>query len=475
MLFQLKGKLRIQENKKTILLIDKGKQDSYTHVYGPARVLIERLKDQFNIIYVGSGLGISDNYYEIKREVTKDLYRKVHRPDFREENFKTIDKWMMESFKDLPPIDYVFLGTDDFFRLPLTYYVSKKDSLSLHLMQNEYFDYIGNDERELSIINKTNKNVVKNWDRYASPFAFSTQDYSIFMRLIDHLNRHNKIKEHVVGFSIDPAIYKPFFDELSIPAKFFYFADDSRGTRDFKQMDISQLQHIVFDNEFKSKNNDAFDDWDEPQHQVNYVYNKVQQDKNLFFAGTIFQDKGSRQDMWDLFLKDLKSQDCSFYIPLRRNGINRDNGGRAQRLEITLKENENYTILYNQVKRHKSFKGSILPHELNGVTAKYKYGLILRCVSVNDSLNFRPVLYTYMNILPFLDFGYDPEFLQIPKHIQDKIVVHNSKEIDEKIEYFNNNPDEKQYVLEELRELFKIDGWENRTEEMIQREICKIL
>ena len=472
MLFQLQGELTFSPSKKSILFIDKGKQDSYTHVYGPARVLKDRLRETFNVFTVGSGCALTTNYFEIKRECTSTLHRSVDKiDDWREKNYQTIYGWMKESFKDLPDIDYIVLGTDDFFRLPLTAYVGPKESKHLHSMYNEYFDYVGNEKSTMSIIQKTNDKVVKKYDQYVSPFAFSTQDLSLFMRLCDFMNKEGKLKKSVIGFSIDPAIFTPFFNELNIPSKFFYFAEDKRGTRNFEQLDISQLQHIVYDNEFNT--NSSFDDWD--YEDPIYKYQKKHQDMDFFFTGTIFQDKGSRKELWDKFLKGVDNDKSSFFIPLRRNGINKELNGRSERLEKKLQENPDYIELYKSVTEHKLFKGQLNPSTLNKEISRYKYGMVFRCVSVNDSLNFKPVLYTYMNILPFLDVGYDPEFLQIPEEIQKHITVENSTDINNKIKFFNDNPDQKENVLLMLRELFNIEEWENNTEEMINTQIKKIL
>lgn len=462
MIFELQGKLILDENKKTVIFMDKGDQTGYTHIYGAARIIKEKIKDQFNVITIGSGCGLTDNYYEVKRNPTKDLLRKSDGLDYREKNKITLDKWLADSFKDLPPIDYIILGTDDFFRLPLTAYASRKTHRYLSDLENEFFDYVGTNKNVIADIDGINDQVVKDYDRLVSPFAFSTQDYNLFMRAIEFINRTNRLRSKVIGFSIDPAIYTPYFDKHNIKSTFFYFADDKRGTRNFEQLDIAQLQHIVYDSKFKPQ---GLDDWDEPL---------VEKTHNMFFAGTIFQDKGSRKFIWDEFLDGVKSDKCSYYIPLRRNGINKARGGKAERQELLLKENESFVDLYENVKNHKHFKGSLLPHELNGKTLRYKYGMVFRCVSINDSLNFRPVLYTYRDILPLLDHRYDPAYLQIPKEIQDKLVVRSAKDIEERINFYNNNDDERLNVLNELKVHLKINEYINNPEEMIQKQINKI-
>ena len=462
MIFELQGELILDKNKQTVIFMDKGDQTSYTHIYGAARVIKEAIKDRFNVITIGSGCGLVDNYYEIKRNLTKDLLRKTDGLDYREKNKVTLDKWLTESFKDLPKIDYIVLGTDDFFRLPLTAYASAKTHRYLSELENEFFDYVGSDDKVIRDIDLINDNVVLDYDRLVSPFAFSTQDYNLFMRAIEFINRTGYLRGKVIGFSIDPAIYTPFFDKHNIKSTFFYFAEDKRGTRNFEQLDIAQLQHIIYDNKFKPK---GLDDWDEPLTEKTH---------NMFFAGTIFQDKGSRKFIWDEFLNAVKTEKCSYYIPLRRNGINKARGGKAERQELLLKENTDFIDLYESVYSHEHFKGSLLPHELNEKTQRYKYGMVFRCVSINDSLNFRPVLYTYRNILPLLDYQYDPAYLQIPKEIQDKLVVKSAEDIEERIDFYNKNDDERLNVLNELRVHLKIDDYINKPDEMIQKQIDKI-
>lgn len=465
MIFELQGDLIIDENKPTVIFMDKGNQSEYTHIYGAARVVKDRIKNKFNIITIGSGCGLTDNYYEVKRNVTKELLRKVDDLNYRSKNKETIDNWLTQSFIDLPQIDYIILGTDDFFRLPLTSYVSKKTYKYLCDLENEFFDYVGSNTKVLKDIDKINDYVVKEYDKLVSPFAFSTQDYNLFFRVIEFINRTGRLQNKVIGFSIDPAIYTPYFNKHNIKSKFFYFADDKRGTRNFEKLDIAQLQHIIYDNKFKPLSTNSFDNWDEPLKEKTH---------NMFFAGTIFQDKGSRKFIWDEFLKDIKTEDCSYYIPLRRNGINKAHGRKAERQKELLKENKNFTDIYECVLKHEHFKGSLLPNELNERIHRYKYGMVFRCVSINDSLNFRPVLYTYRDILPILDYQYDPEYLQIPKEIQDKLVVKSAEDIEERIKYFNENENERLTILNDLKKLFMIDEYINNPDKMIEEQINKI-
>ena len=105
----------------------------------------------------------------------------------------------------------------------------------------------------------------------------------------------------------------------------------------------------------------------------------------------------------------------------------------------------------------------------------YRYGLILPCYTYYDSLNFRPVFYVYHWVLPFIAPGYDPEYLMIPKEIQDRITVKNSTDIDNLIDYYNDHEDERIEIIKKLRDIFEIDEYIQNPEKMINREMQKIL
>lgn len=435
--------------------MDKGNQAKHSYIYGTGRVIIDAIKDQFNIITIGAGSRLENNYYKINRHFSDCLFRKSQDLNYQQRNETIIRNAYAIDFKDLPAVDYILLGTDDFFRLPLRSYCPKKLNSHLAEMQNEYFDYLGDDPKILDVIEEVNVKVVSNWFKNVSPIAFSTKDYSMFMSAIDFINQTNRLKKKVIAFAIDPTIFTPFFELNGIDATFYYFANDTRGTRNFTGFDISQFQYIIHDKEYDME------------------YNNEEKTHNMFFAGTIFQDKGYRRFIWDDFLADVKSDDCAYYIPLRKNGIVwAPTGANQRQLDVV---QELFPRIYDEILNSKHFKASVPPATLNGITSKYKYGMVFRCVSVNDSLNFRPALYAYLNIIPFLDYEYDPDCLHIPASIQNRLIVRNAQDIDDKIEYFNRNESERLKLLRELRELFRIDEYENNKRQIVADEIKKII
>ena len=157
--------LILDKTKPNILFIEKTNIDKYTHVYGTSRVLRNYLKDKFNIITLGtSSCNLKTNFFKFSRSYSDHLLRKVDNPkDYLKINDDKIQEAFKRDFETMPIIDYIILGTDDFFRLPLTQYCSKPFDQELHKMQNEFFDYIGEDKETLDKIKIMNKNLIDNW------------------------------------------------------------------------------------------------------------------------------------------------------------------------------------------------------------------------------------------------------------------------------------------------------------------------
>ena len=175
--------------------------------------------------------------------------------------------------------------------------------------------------------------------------------------------------------------------------------------------------------------------------------------------GSILQDKGGRKDLWYKYLQGFNHEDSTLWIPIKLNGVFIHKSKTTSRYgkEQIEKAKEKYSDLVEEITNHPSYDGHVYPDQIKGLIKDYKYSLVLRCVSFKDSLNFRPLFYTYMRILPFLDPQYDPQGMQIPLDIQKHLIVNDHNDIHEKIKYFNENPAEAQRILDELHKHFKID------------------
>jgi hypothetical protein len=335
------------------------------------------------------------------------------------------------------------------FVLPQTGYVSPKDSAVAALRKNEFHDTVHEDADEIRIIKATNKKLAEKYYSRCSVLAFGSHNKNISMALIDWGIKQSNKFEMAYAFVIDPAVYTPIFTEWKIPFTAYYFADDKRGTRDFKEFPIGQLQHLLWDETKKKKD-------------LLSVSGPIVKDKDFFFAGTIFQEKGSRSGLYGQFLQHLRLPNSDLYIPQRANGMVYTKSNNAKNVNKVV---EKFNELYQDVINHPMYADHLVPAEYEDVVKRYKYGMVFRCVSYYDSLNFRPILYARLRILPLLDPEYDPTFIQIPEDIQQHLIVNNDKEIAERVKYFNENPQHRESLLDQLESKFETKtfakNWKN--------------
>jgi hypothetical protein len=367
-----------------------------------------------------------DTNWEYNQEI---LLREL-KDSFGEDFFVDLEKIFI-----IDPIDFI---------LPQTSYVPRKESVLLNDRKNEFHDTVNSDPDELQTIEKYNQKVGQKYYSRCSVLAFGSHNKNVSMSLIQWAVSSANNFKMTYAFINDPAFYTPIFKEWQIPFTALYFANDNRGSRDFKEFPIGELQHLVWDIRKKSRDLLSI-----PQPLV--------KDKDFFFAGTIFQEKGGRIELYNKYLKDLRIPDSSLFIPQRANGIVYTKKNNDRYLN---KLTDKFTDLHTDVVNHPLYAEHLIPSEYEDVVKRYKYGMLLRCVSFYDSLNFRPILYARLRILPFIDPGYDPQGLQIPLHIQEKLLVQDSTDIEKKVKYFNENPAERENLLDELEYKFSVKTFE---------------
>ena len=382
------------------------------------------------------------------------LDRKRDSESYVEDNLKKVYDSFERNLAEIKEIEYIIISNIGYYVINQNSYVSKQDSLDLHSRKNEFFDYTGNDEDILSIINKNNDKVLSKWYSKFSPYAVSTRNIFYHFEVVKFLSQ--RMSKHVIMMIADPAVYSPYFKHHNIPIKYCYFENDNRGTRNFEKFDLAQLQHLVYDLEFENPMENCI----------------VEQNKNLLFIGTLFYMKGNRPSKYFQFLEGIKDENSEIYVPMRLNGVIKRGNGNT---DLEDKVKEEFPEIYESLKSHNNYKGHIKPENVLSKIKEFKYSLILSCVSPEDSLNFRIVRDVYHNILPFLDQDYDPCYLQIPKHIQDKLIVTSGEDINDKIKYFNDNNQERMDILRELRQLFNIDAYLENPKMMVDNQIRKII
>jgi len=453
--------LKYDKNKKNILFMTRGDISKYSHVFGPQRFLIDYLKKDYNVFVLGTRNKNEENYIYFKNRYFEDnLLRKKDDPEnYLEKNIKIIKNTIINDLNSLPFIDYIISENDMSFILPLSKIAKNK---KLKKYYNEFFDYNGNDKELLKLIKKENE-LYKNdvyFSSKVSPIANITKQKFIYMYTVKILNEIGKLGKFI-GFIQDPSFYYSYFEVNNIPSKFVYFVNDKRGTRNFEEFPIAQFQYNVYEKQFFNK---SIED-----------YNKEKSDekrnKNLLFAGTILQEKGHRLKMWDKFLKDLSDKKSELYIPVRKGSINVAINNN-KKLKTFEKKVQN---IIKEIENHPLYKGSVFPEILNEKFKEFKYGLCLRTTSYWDSLSFKPINYVNCGILPFFDYMYDPDYLQIPKDIQNELVVYSAKSIEDKIEYFNKHPEERKDLLDKLYKHFKLEDFLLNKNNIIEKSIKKLL
>ena len=446
---------RVKDNhQKTVVFFINKTYGTYSYIFGYVKKLEEYFSENYNIVYVGYESKDNYNLYKNLYAFNKSDYTDIKDSKFkrasdmdehRAYNNQFLRDEIEVSLQGITNVEKVFIIDDNSFILPLQPFSPDKD---LKIAMNEFHDYVGSDPEYIAKVNDMNGKITNNiYDRVNS-LAFTQYEKAIAFLVVEYLHKRFNPKEYF-NFIIDPTFYHPWFKENNIPLKSFYFARDSRGTRDFYKFPIAELQHLTYDKQTKKK----------PK-----LY-------DFFFAGSILQDKGSRKECWYTFFNDLKLENSSLFVPLIANGIIKSKTVGVSNKERKAKEK--METLYTDVAKHNLYQGHIFPEDLNRTIKKYKYGMVLRCVSKEDSLNFRPINYLNLDILPFLDWNYDPECLQIPNEFQEKLLVNCSADIERLVEYYNTHDDERIKLLEDMKAYFEIEAfklnWKDRLNEVFNQ------
>ena len=423
------------------VIVITGKDSDITHykkwseIWGFSVGYLNKLKDK--ALKRSDEMEGDDNNWEYNQDIIVSELIKSFGSDY----FSNLEKVLI-----IDPIDFI---------LPQTSYVPKKVDEQLNYMRNEFHDTIRNDDRELEVIKQYNDKTATKYYSRCSVLAFGSHNKNISMSLVDWSVAQATNFQMVYGFINDPAFYTPIFVEWDIPFTAYYFANDARGSRDFKEFPIGELQHLVWDMQKKKKD-------------LLSAESAITKDRDFFFAGTIFQEKGGRVELYKRYMRDLRLPDSALFIPQRANGIvyTKKNNDR-----YINKLNDKFSELHKEILEHPLYAGHLVPAEYEEEVKRYRYGLLLRCVSHYDSLNFRPILYSRLGILPLIDPSYDPMGLQIPLDIQEHLLVADSAEIENRVKYFNENPAHREELLKKLEYKFNVKEFEKNWKNLLTKYI----
>lgn len=299
---------------------------------------------------------------------------------------------------------------------------------------NDKIDYIGDDINEINTINtyieKINKDIE---NKIIFPYtAFMSRDTRIAHDVAEYLL--DKYKCTSYQFIMDPEQYTHYFYN-KYNSKIYYFENDFRGTRKYNEFPVGQLSYI-----YKNKNIEDVPEFKDKE--------------NKFIWGGVVLRAERIQDWYVFFDKFIYEKSA---LHVSNGGGTTSYGNRVNNKKI--EQDSSYKKTFESIQSHPLNVGLLPVKDYENKLKMYKYTFIQKCLSKYDSLNFRIYYSLLYNVIPFIDSRYDVEHLQIPKKFKDRLSVSNSDDIMNLIKYFDDNSDEAEQLLKDLKDYYFNDKY----------------
>lgn len=431
------------EKKNILITVSQLVTREYT--YGYMFPLVEVLQKKFNIYYFYEGgvkpldqFGMKNvyrlnkgEYNRFKDPTTQNFFRKAETSDSESRNQKLVDECVQGFFAKEPKFSSVIVIDNHNLMLPFNVY-SKHPKIK-HLF-NDYFDIFDDDLDAIEEVKRINEKLFNKTARAFSPLAFRYYYKNIMLSVINYVSKTQDAKVHIM--IMDPSAAIPFFDYNKIKHKFWYFTDDKRHHRNLHAFPISEMQHLVYEplwQKLSPLKNDLLSNF--------FSTEKIP----FFFAGSLLNDKGKRKYIWQEFFRDFSYPSSKLFFKVSLiYGMNKSD----------------FDHLKHSVSQHSNFCGDFLPNaEYINILKNSKTAFIARNVSANGGLTYRHIQYLYFGVLPLFDYLYDPDFLWIPREFQEKLTVKNHQELQERVQFYDQNENERLAVLHDMQKFFDVQGW----------------
>ncbi|HLO11525.1 MAG TPA: hypothetical protein VK190_04650 [Pseudoneobacillus sp.] len=238
------------------------------------------------------------------------------------------------------------------------------------------------------------------------------------------------------------SIWYPFstkVNPLTKNVRCFYFVDDKRGMRDFSEFPSGPIQ-------------DAYGKRETSQHDLEWMLKNKKRD--FIFGGTFPYDVGYRLNDWKRFFQSLE---CDALVRTQTDGTSTITESEIQDPLETKKfknkkiKDEAALDVIKSIYNSPIVKPTVPQSQYLKEQQDFLYTIILKCFyGKYDSLNFRIYSSLVHGIIPLIANDYDIDDLQIPNFFKEYLTVSNNEDIEERVKWAKENPEEYRALFFEL-------------------------
>lgn len=442
-MYNLHNKFNIVKGKKNIFvfLLDATlKKNIYITTYKYLFNLIKILKQDFNIIIISKNSGETWlKYYKDHEEfgeysyLTFDKEKKYGSTNSKQMSHQQRVEYIIETFKELEQNEKELF--DNFAGVVCSQFIIPS--------LNTNYEIISEDE---TLVNKRQHSInlfMNNIENHKliSHCAFIHKPLGFPVEFLMYLMKNYPNKGYY-GFCHDTGstwlLFNKKYNPFTKNVECYYFIDDERGIRDFKQFPMTQL-HDFFNKSYKDKS-----------YYDNIANNKT---KDFIFGGLFPFQVDYRINAWYRFFDKLN---VNGIIRTQVDGkpIINENGLKLTKLPKKFNNDEVKKII-NDILKNPLVTNTIPYDQYNDQLKDSLFTIVLKCYyGKYDSLNFRIINSLYFGTIPLIDSEYDIDNLQVPEYFKNKLIVYNNNDIEDKVNYYKNNIDEYKKLFFELFDYF---------------------
>lgn len=260
---------------------------------------------------------------------------------------------------------------------------------------------------------------IDKWDSHQSQFRFGgyiTMTPNILRAVMHTLNIKLGIESYI--FSPDPRYNKVCKETV------FAFAEDDVYYPKMNEFKVDVIKHGYVTPMFLNKG--LFNS------RIPLFKNKK---ANLLFFGTVSSERNdSRILMYKDYLMNLEGDNHSLYYKKIKG------------------DTEKFTDIYEHLLNNKFHKGYEASYdECTNELLNHRYSFVPPPI-IKNSYHRRIAHAVALNNLPIVSYDYDTLNKQLPAKFNNILRVNNSSEINQKIKYFNQNPEEAQEIIDEIKQ-----------------------